>query len=102
MAEFNEFQEIAHCGGKITFHIQTEGGRPSYSVEFSHSRPTPSAIFAVYALPQGIPVDDIELGGIGQPWNQPPGAIEYTFHVVDSETVKAMLLVLAVIAAAVE
>ena len=30
------------------------------------------SMFGVYALPQGIPVGTIRLGGIGQPWNPPP------------------------------
>lgn len=39
---------------------------------FQHSRPNPAAVFAVYALPEGIPVGTIQLGGIGQPWNPAP------------------------------
>jgi hypothetical protein len=68
-----EFEEIAHCGGQVTFHLVTrpDGGR-SYSIKWSHSRPGPAAVFAVYALPQGIPVASIQLGGIGQPWAPPP------------------------------
>jgi len=31
-------------------------------------------LIAVYALPQGVPVETIQLGGIGQPWNPPPCA----------------------------
>jgi hypothetical protein len=30
------------------------------------------SMFAIYALPQGIPVGDVHLGGIEQPWNAPP------------------------------
>ncbi len=29
-------------------------------------------MIAVYALPQGVPVSSIQLGGIGTPWNPPP------------------------------
>lgn len=29
-------------------------------------------MIAVYALPQGVPVDSINMGGIGTPWNPPP------------------------------
>lgn len=29
-------------------------------------------MFAVYAIPQGVAVGDIQLGGIGTPWNSPP------------------------------
>jgi len=41
-------------------------------VTFSSSRPVPVVMIAVYALPQGIPVEAIQLGGIGQPWNPAP------------------------------
>ena len=69
----SEFEEIGHSGGKITFSIKTdEKGQRSYQVKISSSRPVPSVIFAVYALPQGIPVETISLGGIGQPWDPPP------------------------------
>ena len=47
-------------------------GAVSYSVGWSHSRPTPAAVFAVYAIPQGVAVGDIQLDGIGTPWNPPP------------------------------
>ena len=45
-----EFEEIAPCGGKVTFGIRTDGGRKSYGVGVSHDRPTPASWFAVYAL----------------------------------------------------
>lgn len=68
-----EFQEIAHCGGQFTFHVVTnEQGHRQYQVKWQSQRPVPATIFAVYALPQGIVVADIHLGGIGQPWNAPP------------------------------
>lgn len=68
-----EFGEIGHSGGKITFAIRTdEEGRQSYQVTFRSSRPVPTVVIAVYALPQGVPVGAIQLGGIGQPWNPPP------------------------------
>lgn len=85
MSKIDEFQEIAHCGGKITFHIHTEGGKLSYSIEFSHSRPTPAAVFAVYALPEGIPVEDIQLGGIGQQWNPPPVSHAFPVFIASDE-----------------
>lgn len=69
----SEFEEIGHSGGKITFLIKTdENGRHSYQIQFSGSRPVPLVLTAVYALPQGVPVETIRLGGIGQPWNPPP------------------------------
>jgi hypothetical protein len=68
-----DFREVAHSGGKITFTIKADTeGRISYQVGWSGSRPVPMRLFAVYALPQGIPCGDIQLGGIGQSWNPPP------------------------------
>ncbi|MGH7147014.1 MAG: hypothetical protein ACREIJ_03835 [Nitrospiraceae bacterium] len=68
-----EFQEIGHCGGQITVEIKTdENGHRGIAFGFRHSRPTPAAFFAVYALPEGLPVGTIQLGGIGQPWNPAP------------------------------
>ena len=68
-----EFEEIGHSGGKITFRIVTDQqGRRGYQVTISGDRPVPAAWIAVYALPQGIPVESIQLGGIGQPWNPAP------------------------------
>jgi hypothetical protein len=68
-----EFEEIANCGGTVTFTIRTsDDGRRSYQVGFSGSRPVPMVLIGIYALPQGIPVDTIQMGGIGQPWNPPP------------------------------
>ncbi len=69
----DEFKEIGHSGGKVIFHVtvRPDGGR-SYQLEYRGERAGPSVIFAVYALPQGIPVGTIQLGGIGQPWNPAP------------------------------
>jgi len=65
-------EEIGHSGGRITFHIATDPqGQRGYQVGFSGNRPVPVVLIAVYALPQGIPVGAIQLGGIGQPWNPP-------------------------------
>ena len=68
-----ELEEIGHTGGKVTFDIKiNDHGDVSYSVGWSHCRPTAAAMFAVYAIPQGIAVADIQMGGIGTPWNPPP------------------------------
>jgi len=68
-----EFQEIGHCGGQYTVNVKTApDGRRSYQLGMRHSRPTPASFFAVYFLPQGIPVGMIQLGGIGQSWNPSP------------------------------
>jgi hypothetical protein len=62
-----DFREIAHSGGKIIFDISVDrDGRTQYRVTFTGSRPVPMSMFAIYALPQGIPVAEIQLGGIGQ------------------------------------
>jgi Zn finger protein HypA/HybF involved in hydrogenase expression len=68
-----EFQEIAHCGGKIEFNVITDpDGNRAYQIRFSGSRPVPMAMYAIYALSQGIPVADLPMGGIGAPWPKPP------------------------------
>ncbi len=68
-----EFEEIANCGGIVTFTIRTgDDGRRSYQVGFSGSRPVPMVLIGIYTLPQGIAVGTIQMGGIGQPWNPPP------------------------------
>lgn len=69
----DDFREVAHSGGQITFRIREgEDGRRMYQVAISGSSPNPMSLFAVYALPQGAACGDVQLGGIGQPWNQPP------------------------------
>ena len=68
-----ELEEIGHTGGKVTFDVKIDAqGAVSYSVGWSHSRPTPATVFAVYAIPQGVAVGDIQMGGIGTPWNPAP------------------------------
>jgi hypothetical protein len=82
-----ELQEIAHTGGKVTFDVQVDGdGRISYSVKWSHSRPTPAGVFAVYALPQGIAVGDIRMAGLGVPWNPPPVPGSYAVLIASDST----------------
>lgn len=73
MSEKTELEEIGHCGGRVTFDVEVDAeGAVSYSVEWSHCRPTPAAMFAVYAIPQGIPVGDLPIRGIGSPWPPEP------------------------------
>jgi hypothetical protein len=69
---YKEFDEIGHSGGKVTFTIKDEEGVRSYQIGYRSSRPVPMVMIAVYALLQGIPVETIHLGGIGEPWNPPP------------------------------
>lgn len=73
MTERAEFQEIGHSGGQVIIRVgRDEAGRRSYQLEWRHCRPVRAAMFAVYALPQGIVVCQMELGGIGHPSNPPP------------------------------
>jgi hypothetical protein len=72
-SQAEDFTEISHSGGKITFSIRTDQeGNRKYQVGISGNRPVPMSLIAVYALREGIAVEEIELGGIGQPWNPPP------------------------------
>jgi hypothetical protein len=60
-----EFQEIAHCGGKVIVTVSTDAnGQRGVSFGVQHSTPQGAAWFAVYALPQGIPVAMIQLAWI--------------------------------------
>ncbi|MBU6464839.1 MAG: hypothetical protein KGK01_09925 [Bradyrhizobium sp.] len=73
MNETREFQEIAHCGGQVIFTVsRDENGRRRYQITWQSSRPVPAAIYAIYALSQGIPVADLPMGGVGAPWPEPP------------------------------
>jgi hypothetical protein len=68
-----EFQEIAHCGGQVTFTVsRDEKGQRRYQVGWQSSRPVPAAIYAIYALRQGVVVADLPMGGVGSPWPEPP------------------------------
>lgn len=73
MPEYDDFQEIAHCGGQATFRVRCDAnGQRSYSTGFQHNGPGPAALVGIYALsPQGIPVLDFRMGGIGQPFEPP-------------------------------
>jgi hypothetical protein len=69
----DEFREIANCGGQFTVRVTTsEDGHRAIQLGIRHSNPNPAAFFAVYALPSGMPVGMIHLGGMGQAWNAPP------------------------------
>jgi len=71
--QLEEFKEVAHCGGQYVVSIKmSDDDHAQIQLGIRHSRPVPAAFAAVYALPQGIPVGTIQLGGIGQPWNPAP------------------------------
>lgn len=68
-----DFEEIGHSGGKIAFNVKfSEDGRPAYQVVYKHNRSSPITLFALYALPEGLPVEIIQLGGSGEIWSPPP------------------------------
>lgn len=68
-----EFEEIAHTGGQVTFTVSTDPeGQRTYQIGYRHSRPNRMAMFAIYAIPQGVAVGDIDIAGMGVPWNPPP------------------------------
>lgn len=64
----DDFTEIAHCGGQATFAVRCDQeGRVSIAAGFRGSSPTPMAMITIYAtVPQGFPVSDVKMGGIGQ------------------------------------
>lgn len=69
----DEFKEIAHSGGRLTIRIGTDDkNRRGYQLSWHHERPVAAGIFAVYALPQGVAVGQMDLGGIGSVPNPPP------------------------------
>lgn len=69
----SEFLEVGHCGGQIQFIIEAkQDGLTSYQLKFTQSRPNAVAVFGVYALPQGIPVADYNMGITED--DQPPGS----------------------------
>lgn len=81
-----EFQEIAHCGGKVIITLLTEDGQRKYSIGIEHSSPKPASWFAIYALPQGIPVETVQMGGIGDRWNPPPTSDCFSVFIASDST----------------
>jgi hypothetical protein len=69
-----EFRTIAHSGGKVTITVSLDPatGRKRYQLTWNHCRPNAGGIFAVYALPPGLVVGQMMLGGIGSVPNPPP------------------------------
>jgi hypothetical protein len=87
MPDEPEFREVAHCGGSVTVSISRDArGRGQYQQTWRHCRPVQAVIFAVYALPQGIVLCQVNLGGIGSRQDPPPvpGAYQ-VFIASDSE-----------------
>ncbi|WP_146056440.1 hypothetical protein [Methylobacterium sp. V23] len=68
-----DFREISHSDGKVTFSITTdERGSKGFGIRWTHSRPVPAVLVGIYALPQGIPVATFKFGGLGQGWDPAP------------------------------
>lgn len=83
-----EFQEIAHCGGRITISTETdERGHRLVAFGFRHSSPTAAALFAISADEIGNPLGMIELGGlVSRGSDDPPAMQGYTVFIAsDSE-----------------
>ncbi|MDH5561567.1 MAG: hypothetical protein OEY59_12020, partial [Deltaproteobacteria bacterium] len=69
----NDFSEVGHTGGKVTFNVNCdENGHVQYQIGYSHSSPNPMSLVGIYAHPDGFACGNIKMGGIGQPWNAPP------------------------------
>ena len=69
----NEFREIAHSGGQVILRVSTDAnGKRVHQQTWKPQRPVASAIFAIYALAQGVPVRGLPLGGIGSRMMPPP------------------------------
>lgn len=68
-----DFSEIGHTGGKVTFTIDCDAqGHVKYQIGYSHSSPRPASLVGIYAHPDGFACGNIVMGGIGTPWNAPP------------------------------
>jgi len=69
-----DFRTIAHSGGKVTINVSLDPatGHKRYQLTWTHCRPNAGGLFAVYALPPGIVVSQINLGGIGSEIDPPP------------------------------
>src|SRR5271157_1356625 len=73
MADQKEFREVTHCGGKVTISVKVDAsGRHMYQLKWEHCRPNAAAMFGVYALPSGLVLCQINLGGIGSRLDPPP------------------------------
>ena len=69
-----EFRTIAHSGGTVTIDVSLDPvtGLKRYQLTWNRCRPNAGGFFAVYALPPGIVISQMNLGGIGSPIDPPP------------------------------
>lgn len=73
-----EFEEIALGGGKLTLTTFVDKpGSKSVQLSYTQSRGNPLELICFWALPPGIVVEELSMGGIGTPWPTPrlPGSI---------------------------
>jgi hypothetical protein len=87
MSNKAEFQEVAHSGGQVIISVDVDAtGHKRYRLRYQHCRPVAATIFAVYAVPPGIVLCQVNLGGIGSKQAPPPvpGAFQ-VFICSDSE-----------------
>lgn len=75
-----EFEEIGHAGGTVTVHVEEREERLSYSLEFSNSNPYGFKLISLYALPQGVPVERMTVGGLNNPFPPPKVPGSYLIH----------------------
>jgi ribosomal protein L37AE/L43A len=70
----SDFAEISHCGVQATFTVRWDSdGRRRISTRLQGTSGNPMAMIAIYvAVPQGIPISDVSMGGIGQPFSTLP------------------------------
>jgi hypothetical protein len=70
----SDFRTIAHSGGTVTIDVSLDPAtnRKRYQLTWNHCRPNAGGLFAVYALPPGIVISQMNLGGIGSPIDPPP------------------------------
>nr|WP_321442066.1 hypothetical protein [uncultured Hyphomonas sp.] len=71
MPQYNDFEEIAHCGGQIIFTISCgPEGQKQYQTTIKMTRGGPAAWIGVYArIFDGVPILNFNMGGLGQPWD---------------------------------
>ena len=75
-----DFKEIAHCGGRMSFKIVCdEERRISIGAGWTISSPKPATIVGIYAdLHSGAVISDFRMGGIGQPHDPQPPSMSIT------------------------
>lgn len=66
-----EFEEIAHCNGKITLTtVEMPDDKIGITVKFEGSG-GPMSLITVYAVSPGIVIENVPVGGMGVPFPQP-------------------------------